>query len=338
MSKPLLSTLEAAYAVLRKARKPLHVDDLSGRMLDSGRWDTISEEPWNVVRASLHADIQKKARRSRFRKTAPATFALREPKKPSAQARGRRSSESKPASEGTMTYLEATEQVLRDAEEPLHYADIAERAIDRGLISDGEWAAGNVTSVVGTDIRRREQRGEPQRFVRHERGVIGLAEPLPKGVAQQIEHNNRQIRDQMMTRLRQGSPEGFEELIEELLDVLGFEEVERTPLRGDGGIDVKGTLVVAGTVRIRMAVQAKRWQNNVQANTVREVRGSLGAHEQGLIITTSSFSKGARDEAMRSDASPVALMEGENLIDLLVDHKVGVETESYSLLRLADET
>ena len=86
-----------------------------------------------------------------------------------------------------------------------------------------------------------------------------------------------------------------------------------------------------------MAVQAKRWQNNVQANTVREVRGSLGAHEQGLIITTSSFSKGARDEAMRSDASPVALMDGENLIDLLVDHKVGVETESYSLLRLADE-
>lgn len=46
-------------------------------------------------------------------------------------------------------------------------------------------------------------------------------------------------------------------------------------------------------VRIRMAVQAKRWSENIQAPTVQQVRGALGTHEQGLIITTSDFSKGA---------------------------------------------
>jgi restriction system protein len=35
----------------------------------------------------------------------------------------------------------------------------------------------------------------------------------------------------------------------------------------------------------------------VQAPVVQQVRGSLGAHEQGLIITTSDFSTGARSEA-----------------------------------------
>jgi len=38
---------------------------------------------------------------------------------------------------------------------------------------------------------------------------------------------------------------------------------------------------------------------------------SLLTHDQGLIITTSGFSPGARREAKPSDAVPVALMNGE---------------------------
>ncbi len=52
-------------------------------------------------------------------------------------------------------------------------------------------------------------------------------------------------------------------------------------------------MVTGDVVRTRMAVQVKRWKANVQAPAVQQVRGSLGAHEQGLIITTSDFSKGA---------------------------------------------
>ena len=38
-------------------------------------------------------------------------------------------------------------------------------------------------------------------------------------------------------------------------------------------------LVVGDAVRIRMAVQVKRWKGNVQSPTVQQVRGSLGAHD-----------------------------------------------------------
>ena len=76
-------------------------------------------------------------------------------------------------------------------------------------------------------------------------------------------------------------------------------------------------------IRTRMAVLVKKWKRNVQVPVFQQVRGSLAAHEQGLIITTSDFSKGAREEADRKDTTPVALMNGERLVALLVENGVG---------------
>jgi restriction system protein len=99
---------------------------------------------------------------------------------------------------------------------------------------------------------------------------------------------------------------------------------------------VRGTLVVGDVIRTRMAVQVKRWKKNVQAPVVQQVRGSLGAHEQGLIITTSDFSSGARSEAARPDATPVALMPGEQLVTLLIAHDIGVRRTKHDRIELGD--
>ena len=85
-----------------------------------------------------------------------------------------------------------------------------------------------------------------------------------------------------------------------------------------------------------MAVQAKRWKNNVQAPMVQQLRGSLGAHEQGLIITTSGFSQGAKREANRADAAPVALIDGEQLAALMAEHQIGARVTSYELYTLEE--
>lgn len=69
---------------------------------------------------------------------------------------------------------------------------------------------------------------------------------------------------------------------------------------------------------------------------MQQVRGSLGAHEQGLIITTSDFSPGARSEAARPDAVPVALMNGEQLVTLLIEHDIGVRRANYDLIELGE--
>ena len=107
----------------------------------------------------------------------------------------------------------------------------------------------------------------------------------------------------------------------------------------DGGIDVRGTLVVGDVVRIKMAVQVKKWKlkNNILAPVVQQVRGSLGAHEQGLIITTSDFSAGAIKEAAQPDKTPIALMNGEQLVMLLMEHGIGVHRSTPDLFEIDEE-
>ena len=124
-----------------------------------------------------------------------------------------------------------------------------------------------------------------------------------------------------------------------MLAEMGFEMVEVTKLSGDGGIDVRDTLVVGDVVRIKMAVQVKKWKlkNNILAPVVQPVRGSLGAHEQGLIITTSDFSAGAIKEAAQPDKTPIALMNGEQLVMLLMEHGIGVHRSTPDLFEIDEE-
>ncbi|SHO53497.1 restriction endonuclease [Desulfopila aestuarii] len=144
------------------------------------------------------------------------------------------------------------------------------------------------------------------KVVQHGRGYVGLSQWMGRGLAFQIEQHNHQVRKALRERLLAMKPGEFEELISQLLAEMGFEMVEVTKLSGDGGIDVRGTWVVGDVVRIKMAVQVKKWKlkNNIQAPVVQQVRGSLGAHEQGLIITTSDFSSGAMKEAAQPDKTP----------------------------------
>ena len=170
-----------------------------------------------------------------------------------------------------------------------------------------------------TEIRRYQKRGKQPRFVQHGRGYVGLFRWMGKGLAFEIEQHKGRVRQALHKQLLAMDPTEFEEMIARLLAEIGFEDIEVSQRSKDGGIDVRGTLVVGDVIRTRMAVQVKRWQqkNRVQSQTVQQVRGSLGTHEQGLIITTSDFSTGARDEAARPNAVPVALMNGEQLVALL---------------------
>jgi restriction system protein len=239
----------------------------------------------------------------------------------------------------TMSFTDATEHVLRheSAGQPMHYRAITQRALGLGLLrTAGHTPEATLYAQVLTEIDRKERRGEAPRFVKLGKGLIDLARLAPRGLAAQIEQQNREVRKALHARLQRLSPGEFETLIGELLVKVGFADVEVTRLSGDNGIDVRGTLVVGEVIRTRMAVQVKRWKANVQAPEVQKVRGSLGTHDQGLIITTSDFSAGARTEAARPNAVPVALMNGEQLVALLVQHDIGVRRRDHVLLELVD--
>ena len=67
------------------------------------------------------------------------------------------------------------------------------------------------------------------------------------------------------------------------------------------------------------------------------MRGSIGAREQGLIVTTSNFSAGTVKETAQADKTPIALMIGEQLVLLLMEHSIGVRRSTPDLFEIDEE-
>ena len=53
-----------------------------------------------------------------------------------------------------------------------------------------------------------------------------------------------------------------------------------------------------------------------------------GRGEKGLLITTGSFTKEAKNEAGRDGAPPVELIDGDDLCELLKEYELGVKTNT----------
>jgi restriction system protein len=234
-----------------------------------------------------------------------------------------------------MNFLDAAYKVLSQANQPLHYTEITLRALKAGILdTKGQTPDASMGSRLYVDTKRPNSR-----FRRVSRGVFTLTEAASSDISQRIATINRQTRATLRKRLMEMPPERFEGLIAELLLALGFEEdtIEITPFGNDGGVDVRGVLNAASITEINAAVQAKRWKHNVQAPVVQALRGSLVVHEQGIIITTSEFSKGAETEAQAPGKVRISLIDGEKLLDLLIEHKIGVTAEQHTVYSLDEE-
>jgi restriction system protein len=234
-----------------------------------------------------------------------------------------------------MTYLDAALAVLQAAKLPLHYAEITRRALEQGLIvPTGLTPEATMGSRLYTDTQE-----EGSRFVRVGKGWFDLARPKRGGIEEQVQSINRQTRERLSQLLHSMPAKRFEALVMELLLAMGFDEstLEVTPYQGDGGIDVTGVYRAAGLTEVNVAVQAKRWKGNVQAPTVTSLRGSLQVHQQGIIITTSDFSSGARKEAIALNKTHITLINGEQLIDMLIKHRVGIVERSLTVNAVDDE-
>lgn len=340
-----MNLLDAIETVLADVRVPMKCPEITRLVLERQLWQTQGKTPEATVHAQLVMDIKRRGPASRFQRTDKGTFALRawglpEYKVVHAVAKTRKApGRPTPRPAKAMSFTDAAEQVLEQFghKQPMHYRAITKKVLELRLVhTEGQTPEATLYAQILTEINRKTKRGETPRFVRYGKGMMGLARWQAQGLAYQIEQHNAEVREKLRADLLAMKPAEFEALVSRLLTEIGFDNVELTPLSGDGGIDVRGTLVVGDVIRTRMAVQVKRWKQNVQAPVVQQVRGSLGTHEQGLIITTSDFSAGARDEAERPNAIPVALMDGKQLVSLLVEYNLGVRRTRYDLIEMGE--
>ena len=116
-------------------------------------------------------------------------------------------------------------------------------------------------------------------------------------------------------------PGEFEDLVKTLLEALGFEEAEVTGKPGDGGVDVRGELDVSNLAKVKLFVQAKRYKigHNVSVRDVRQFRSAIPKDGQGAFITTSDYPASAKDVALDPNFPRISLINGRQLVDLLID-------------------
>lgn len=91
----------------------------------------------------------------------------------------------------------------------------------------------------------------------------------------------------------------------------------------------------AGT-EVREVVQVKRHAGNVQRPVLDQLRGSLHRFDavRGTIISLGRFGTGIRDAAIERGAPPITLIDGDKLLDLLIQYSIGVRKKVVDSLEL----
>lgn len=141
--------------------------------------------------------------------------------------------------------------------------------------------------------------------------------------------------EQVMELLLDMDPAAFERLIQRLLRESGFIQVEVTGRSGDGGIDGKGIMRLAGLLSFHVVFQCKRYRGSVGSAQVRDFRGAMvGRADKGLLITTGNFTKDAIREATRDGAPPIDLVDGDQLVEKLRELSLGIHTKRIEVEKI----
>ena len=169
---------------------------------------------------------------------------------------------------------------------------------------------------------------------------VGQSEKTPEEVMDDAFQSIQEgLATELLQRVKSCSPSFFERLVIDLLVKMGYGGTRKDAGRavgksGDGGID--GIINEDRLGLDLIYVQAKRWEGVVGRPEIQKFAGALQGQRarKGVFLTTSSFSKEARDYAAFID-SKIVLIDGEMLGELMVSYNVGINTQAvYEIKRI----
>jgi restriction system protein len=186
------------------------------------------------------------------------------------------------------------------------------------------------------DVRLRPQvEGQPlpAQIVTSPPSTIETPDDRLSGVLTEL---RRTVAAELLESLASVSPGFFETVVLDLLHKMGY-GASRSDLRrvggvGDGGIDGVISLDKLGLEKVY--IQAKRWQQAVGRPEVQGFYGALAGQRatKGVFITTSAFTSQAWDFAKSVDK--IVLVDGRNLVELMIDHEIGVAVRTYTVPKI----
>jgi restriction system protein len=156
-------------------------------------------------------------------------------------------------------------------------------------------------------------------------------------IEQAVGELNDSLASDLLDMIGQSSPTFFEHLVLDLLHALGYGtsrvDLQQVGGSSDGGIDGIISLDRLGLEKVY--VQAKRWQNTVGRPEIQGFFGALAGRraKKGVFITTSAFTREARDYANQVSDS-IVLLNGSRLARLMIEHGVGVTHRSLKVAQV----
>lgn len=133
------------------------------------------------------------------------------------------------------------------------------------------------------------------------------------------------LKSQILDEISQKKPSFFEYLVARLLEKMSYGVGILTKSGTDGGID--GIIDEDELGLSQIYVQAKSWQGAVSRPEIQKFVGAISDKQtkKGVFITTSKFSKDAKEYAANVQSHTVVLIDGERLAELMIKYKLGVQ-------------
>lgn len=150
-----------------------------------------------------------------------------------------------------------------------------------------------------------------------------------------FEQIEREVKDELLSKLKEVDPYAFEKIILILLKKMGYGDFIETAKSGDGGID--GIINEDQLGLERIYIQAKRYSGNkVRETDIRNFIGAMsGDTHKGIFVTTSTFDEKAKIKA-RDAHHKIILLDGSKLVDLMYKFNVGVQTKNLYEIKILD--
>lgn len=149
-----------------------------------------------------------------------------------------------------------------------------------------------------------------------------------------------QTTEELIIRLKEGDPRFFEETVVKVIVAMGYggslqDAGKAIGQAGDEGID--GIINEDKLGLDVLYLQAKRWEGSVGRPEIQKFAGALLGKRarKGIFITTSDFTKEARDYVQTID-SKIVLISGRQFAELMWEHNVGVSVSSTYVVKKID--
>lgn len=158
---------------------------------------------------------------------------------------------------------------------------------------------------------------------------LGKTKTPDEIITEATELLKKSLKNDLLKLIKDNSPAFFERLVVDLLVAIGYggshqDAAQAIGKTNDGGID--GVISEDRLGLDKIYIQAKRWENTVGRPDIQQFKGALADQvaKKGVFITTSNFSKEAKESAKKSG---IVLIDGDKLTSLMIEFGLGVQIE-----------